>query len=229
MAHDGTFHPVNINPALDNTGRPLDPSGGSAIQNFDTSQTEQNLFGQGTSIFASPNAGAQNPLQILQNQSLQQIEAGGLFTDDLNEFGITNDQLKQLNLSELGNSLPADQLLSLQTAQQDLLKKEGGGFQLFDSVDPKTGLIKRGGFAPIANAAVGVGQLALGFKQLGQSERALDLQQDAFERNFAAQEESINNRLADREYRRLRRGGASHENALIAGKKHADKFGVGQN
>jgi hypothetical protein len=82
-----------------------------------------------------------------------------------------------------------------------------------------------GFFEPVVGGALGVGRLALGFKQFEQAGEALDFQKDAFERNFAMQTEMINRRLGDRERaRQLLQGNT--KGADDAARRYVDKYGV---
>jgi len=106
---------------------------------------------------------------------------------------------------------------------------EGGrslGEILFGSFDEESRKIQGGVFTPITKAAVGIGNVALGFRQVKQSERALDLQRDQFNRNFAMQTEMINRRLEDRERARLLLQGKSSGEAEQGAKRYVEQFGV---
>lgn len=97
--------------------------------------------------------------------------------------------------------------------------------KMFGFYDKENRIMNRGFFEPVVGGALGVGKLALGYKQFKQAGEALDFQKDAFERNFAMQTEMINRRLEDRERaRQLLQG--NRKGADQAARDYVQKYGV---
>ena len=165
---------------------------------------------------------------------------GGQGTFDNGLPDLSDQDLLSLSDDEIFN-LPNNAVRELFNRKQQLLasgtgSEEGGGFgqgvkEFFTGSselgpDGKTIIQNDALFKPLAQGALGIGKLALGFKQLGQSERALDLQQDQFNRNFGVQVDLVNRRLQDREVAKRLLQGQGQDQAESGARRHVEEFGV---
>jgi hypothetical protein len=192
--------------------------------------------------------------EIVQNTALSPEEVIQAETV-LGEFGVDSSQMTPVQKIQEANNLMSPEAIQQRNlaagiGQEDLLAVDAadeafgvpgevadvggaGGvgteptfFQkMFGFYDKENRVMNKGFFEPVVGGALGVGRLALGFKQFEQAGEALDFQKDAFERNFAMQTEMINRRLEDRERaRQLLQG--NRQGADEAARKYVDKYGV---
>jgi hypothetical protein len=100
--------------------------------------------------------------------------------------------------------------------------------KLFGYNNKATGESYGGAFAPIATGAAALGNIHVGLKQIKNADRALDMQEDQFDRNFDMQTEMVNRRLEARENARLRLSGMDEATAAAQAREYVAQSGAGK-
>jgi hypothetical protein len=219
---------------------------GSYLPTLD-SVFDPSLLGQANPYKISPMGAAE--LQKKEDMEIAQIRAG--LGDDTYSNRLKNEGRPLLDQDTgadpnpiIGTveTAPGDQ--SSFTPIETISSKINGGDSLpstgGDGTEPtfwqkafgwsnkKTGEKYNGWFQPVVSGVTSVGNIALGVKQLKNSEEALEQQEEMFNKNFEMQTEMLNRRLQAREYTRARMQGATEEQAQKKADRYVEKSGAGK-
>lgn len=96
----------------------------------------------------------------------------------------------------------------------------------FGRFNPETNKTEQGLFAPIAQGIGAIGNLGLGFKQLGQAEDAFNFQKDFANRNFEANQNILAFNISEKARGAAKLNNATDAEADAAGKAAIEKSGV---